>query len=305
MSRATRTFASAVLLLVLGFSLPAAADIADEILAKAIERYRAGETEPAIGGINAALRGRLSSAQLAKAYYYRGLAHRRAGRPSDAISDLTQSLSAGGLSDAERADATDNLHAVYRELGSGVSANAAYAAPDTSKRTTAPPTESARTWAPSDVAISTGALQEPTPETPAPRPKAWTKQQVALAPLPPARKQSAASAASKPPRATAPPQAAVTPFVTEVSVAPAQDLPPPEIRLLVGEAHSRSEAVALAVRLTSQRGFSLGPRRPQIAETAFADSAIYRVRLGPFANLDDALSLCHSLRDSGYDCVRE
>lgn len=298
MSRAIRTFASAVLLLALGFSAPAAADIADEILAKAIERYRAGEMEPAIGGINAALRGRLSSAQLAKAYYYRGLAHRRAGRPSDAISDLTQALSSGGLSEKETADATESLHAVYRELGAGVRAETA---------SVPPAAEPAKNWAPSDVAIFTGALQESKPETPtpAPRPKAWTKQQVALAPLPPARKQSATSAASKSSRATAPAQAAVTPFVTEVSVAPAQDLPPPEIRLLVGEAHSRSEAVALAVRLTSQRGFSLGPRRPQIAETAFADSAIYRVRLGPFANLDDALEHCRSLRDSGYDCVRE
>ena len=299
MSRATRTFASAVLLLGLGFSMPAAADISDEILAKAIERYHAGETEPAIGGINAALRGRLSGAQLARAYYYRGLAQRRAGRPNDAISDLTQALSAGDLSDPERADATDNLHAVYRELGS-MRAGTASAA---SNATTAPPTEPARVWAPSDVAISTGALQEPKPATPAPRPKAWAKQQVALAPLPPARKQNATLTSSKPSRASAP--AALTPFVTEVSVAPAQDLPPPEIRLLVGEAHSRSEAVALAVRLTSQRGYGLGPRRPQIAETAFADSAIYRVRLGPFASLDEALALCRSLRDSGYDCVRE
>ncbi|CAN1722408.1 SPOR domain-containing protein [Hyphomicrobium sp. 1Nfss2.1] len=295
MSRATRTFASTVFLLALGFSLPAAADIADEILAKAIERYRAGETEPAIGGINAALRGRLSDPQLAKAYYYRGLAHRRAGRPNDAISDLTQALSSGGLSESETTDATESLHAVYRELGTGVRA-------DTASVPAA--AEPARSWAPSDVAISTGALQEPKPEVPAARPKAWAKQQVSLAPLPPARKQSDASTTSKP-RTTASSTAALTPFVTEVSIAPAQDLPPSEIRLLVGQAHSRSEAVALAVRLTSQRGFGLGPRRPQIAETAFADSAIYRVRLGPFANLDDALALCRSLRDSGYDCVRE
>jgi hypothetical protein len=82
--------------------------------------------------------------------------------------------------------------------------------------------------------------------------------------------------------------------------------PPPEIRLLVGAAHSRSEAFALIVRLTSQRGATLGPRRPQIADTTPPGSApLYRLRLGPFADAGHAQSLCRSLNDSGYPCAIE
>jgi hypothetical protein len=89
-----------------------------------------------------------------------------------------------------------------------------------------------------------------------------------------------------------------------VTAAPA---PPPEIRLLVGAAHSRSEAFALIVRLTSQRGAALGPRRPQIADTTPPGTSppLYRLRLGPFADAGHAQSLCRSLNDSGYPCAIE
>jgi cell division septation protein DedD len=93
--------------------------------------------------------------------------------------------------------------------------------------------------------------------------------------------------------------------VTQVSATPAPPPAPAAISLLVGEAHSRNEAFALVVRLTSQRGAELGPRRPQIAETQFADTSIYRLRLGPFTDQSQAMALCRSLRDSGYECVSE
>jgi len=74
-----------------------AADVAEEILAKGIEAYQAGKLEPAIGGINAAMRGRLPAAQMARAYYYRGLAYRKQGNPGRAISDFGSALEYPGL----------------------------------------------------------------------------------------------------------------------------------------------------------------------------------------------------------------
>lgn len=147
---------------------------------------------------------------------------------------------------------------------------------------------------------------------------AWTKQQIALAPLPPvppAKKQTGVSAGPKPvslpvarkPEVSAPassPAPSLAAFVTEVAAAPAATAPT-EIRLLVGEPGSRSEAFELAVRLTSQRGAALGPRRPQIAETRFADASFYRVRLGPFSDAGQAMALCRSLSESGYRCNSE
>jgi hypothetical protein len=112
-----------------------------------------------------------------------------------------------------------------------------------------------------------------------------------------------------PPAPTVAPAApASAPATAPMVPAPVTAAPPapPEIRLLVGVAHSRSEAFALAVRLTSQRG-PLGPRRPQIADTTPPGTSppLYRLRLGPFADAGQAQSLCRSLNDSGYACAVE
>ena len=91
--------------------------MSEEILAKGIEAYQAGKLEPAIGGINAALRGRLPAAQMARAYYYRGLAYRKQGNPGRAISDFGIALDYPGLTDAERSDVQESREAAYREAG--------------------------------------------------------------------------------------------------------------------------------------------------------------------------------------------
>jgi hypothetical protein len=74
---------------------------------------------------------------------------------------------------------------------------------------------------------------------------------------------------------------------------------------MVGESQSRSEAFALAIRLTSQYGPSLGPRKPTIAAGTMADVAVYRVMLGPFADARQAQSVCNSLRSGGYACIAQ
>ena len=73
--------------------------------------------EPALGGINAALRGGLSSGLTARALYYRGLVYRKQGSPGHAISDLTRALDYDGLSEQERSDAMEARTAAYQEAG--------------------------------------------------------------------------------------------------------------------------------------------------------------------------------------------
>ena len=75
---------------------------------------------------------------------------------------------------------------------------------------------------------------------------------------------------------------------------------------MVGEVRSASEAFALSIRLISQRGAALGPRKPEIMHATMANGELlYRLRLGPYAAASDALALCQSLRDSGYACITE
>jgi hypothetical protein len=427
-------------------ALSAETSIADTILDKAIASYRDGNLEPALGGINAALRGGLSSSLTARALYYRGLVYRKQGSPGHAISDLTRALDYDGLSEQERSDAMEARAAAYQEAGVAnqeVVVIAPAATGGDRKPPSQPPPQTTAAIIPPPAANPTttnwgGATQVaanaplPVPTAQAPPLAAWSgttqlaqppkpaKQAEKPAPAPPPKptkeaakqveKPAPAPAPAKPwvteaknppkeaekksppaAKAVTPPKkpavvvakvekpsapvnpsaievtalaplpvsetkvtkvvtakavntpAPVDPFVTQVvavipppppapavmpppspaqAVVPAAPTPatapvmpapvtaapaaPPEIRLLVGAAHSRSEAFALIVRLTSQRGAALGPRRPQIADTTPPGSApLYRLRLGPFADAGHAQSLCRSLNDSGYPCAVE
>ena len=350
-----------------------AADVAEEILAKGIEAYQAGKLEPAIGGINADMRGRLPAAQMARAYYYRGLAYRKQGNPGRAIPDFGSALEYPGLTDAERSDVAESREAAYREAGisegervvavtareTGV-APPASPAPETaglSFQTNTIVTTTASVSAPQPVAKPApspppaqgdwrGSTQTATvapPPTVAPkdlpRPAAapWIDSKpVAVTPLPPVAPTKPASrpvpqsamatlqpAVAAPPPPLAKPRQApaakpLPPFVTQVAaITPAMPVAtaappvmpqaaPPPIHIVVGEVRSRSEAFALSIRLISQRGAALGPRKPEIMHATMANGELlYRLRLGPYAAESDALALCQSLRDSGYPCITQ
>jgi hypothetical protein len=64
--------------------------------------------------------GGLPNAQMARALYLRGAASRRLGKPAQAISDLTTAVwLKGGLSDVDKAKATEERQLAYREAGLG------------------------------------------------------------------------------------------------------------------------------------------------------------------------------------------
>ncbi len=86
--------------------------------------YEAGKYAPAIQSLSSALStGGLSSQQMAKALYYRGAAYRKTGKSAQAISDLTSAVwLKNGLSDADRAAATEQRQGAYKEAGLGTGA---------------------------------------------------------------------------------------------------------------------------------------------------------------------------------------
>jgi SPOR domain len=359
--------------------VPAAAvDVAEEILAKSIEAYQAGKLEPAIGGINAALRGRLPAVQTARAYFYRGLAYRKQGNPGRAISDFSSALEYPGLTDAERSDVAESREAAYREAGIAEGERVVVAAaretsvappaapavetaalsfqtntvvttasvstpPPAAKPASSPPPPTASDWS-----GSTQTAVAASPPTVAPKPTVASKdlpraaaapwvdsKPIEVAPLPPVAPAKPASRPA-PPTATATWQsvAAAPPFLAKPREAPAaKPMPPfvtqvaaitpvlpvataappvvpqaapPPVHIVVGEVSSPSEAFALSIRLISQRGAALGPRKPEIMHATMANGEIlYRVRLGPYPAVSDALARCQSLRDSGYACITQ
>jgi hypothetical protein len=83
--------------------------------------FEAGKFTSAISSLSNALSlGGLSSQQMAKALYYRGVAYRKTGKNAQAISDLTSAVwLKNGLSDADRAAAMENRQGAYQEAGLG------------------------------------------------------------------------------------------------------------------------------------------------------------------------------------------
>ncbi len=145
--------------------------------------FESGKMADAVTQLSTALTaGGLPGNQMAKALYYRGAAYRKQGKPAMAISDLTSALwLKGGLSDSDRALATDARQAAYREAGLGdnapaIQAQQSAAAAPTAAAPAAPaatPAPAAAAW---QTATSSGATSEPvaaltTPAAaPAPKP---------------------------------------------------------------------------------------------------------------------------------------
>jgi hypothetical protein len=84
-----------------------------------VKAYTAGRHQNAIDQLNVALRGGgLSSSEMAKGLYYRGMSYKKINKPGLAISDLTSALwLQNGLSDGERASAEAARAEAYKAAG--------------------------------------------------------------------------------------------------------------------------------------------------------------------------------------------
>jgi tetratricopeptide (TPR) repeat protein len=129
-----------------------------------IKSYQAGKFEPAVQSLSAALRGGgLSSQDMARGLYYRGLAYKKQSKPGLAISDLTSALwLKNGLSDADRQSATAERSDAYKQagLGDGNSGTETVAVvdPNAKQQAAASPTAaSADAASPARTSVSTAA----------------------------------------------------------------------------------------------------------------------------------------------------
>ncbi len=86
-----------------------------------LKSYQSAKFEPAVQSLSAALRGGgLSSQDMARGLYYRGLAYKKQSKPGLAISDLTSALwLKNGLNDADRQSATAERADAYKLAGLG------------------------------------------------------------------------------------------------------------------------------------------------------------------------------------------
>lgn len=306
-------------------SAAASDDAAEKSLSVGINAYRQGSFEASIEAFTEALQGHLSSRQAAKAFYYRGLGYRALGKPGQAISDFDAAIAQpNGLSFSQLADAEDSRTAAQKEAGitaqeSVVSAKAQSGSPIPVSlpppQPVPPRPQSFLTTTSIDPAEAqtAGPISAPTPAWGAasviPRhfeaaaspfatqvlPDPAQRSHSATTPAPFAT-QVLAAIAPQPAPATAP-----QPAVTAVPQSAAAG----GIRVQVARVQTQNEAYALVVRLISQHGAEFDPSMLKIERGVAPDgkTVAYLVRLGPFADADQAQKRCFSLRRTGYDCV--
>jgi hypothetical protein len=298
---------------------PAEAQRAIEAAGKLL---RAGKADQAVQTLTAALAGgNLPPAVMAKALYTRGLAYRRQMKPAQAISDLTSALwLKGGLSTDDRADAMKERAAAYRDAGLTENGEAVATAPASKAHdrsasgkgwvTTASDGQAAK------AGQSGGSWINNLFGWPEPAPKA------AAGPVT-ASIHKSEPAADKPTRA--PRIAKAWSSGTEVHASPEPAAaargprPPPEHKasepkaapraagrygVQLATVRTREEALSLAAKAKREHAAALAAREPEIDQAVLGNmGAFYRVRVGPFATVQESEAVCAKLKGSGFDCM--
>ncbi len=314
----------------LALCCPAVAFAAEAAIPLAQKALKAGKPDLAIKAMNVALASNgLKGAEIARAYYVRGLAQAKARNPAAAIADLSHALWLKGLSDTERAEATAAKAAAYQTAGiadtpaesAPVAAGAAAVAeaativvPEVPATTISKARKSkSKPAAPDAAALEQTASVEALP---------WNAEAASAAPKPTEVAQSESNSFSAvlgslfgggqltAPEASAPPTAEpaklaaveVQPSIAEAAK-PAGKAAKTGLFLQIASLRSEADAQAAAAKLAGDHAATLAG-----VETAIAPSVIgnmgtfYNVRLGPVASKAAGQTLCAQLRREGVDC---
>lgn len=260
----------------------------------------AGNVDPAVTMLTTLISGgNLPASTMARALYLRGTAYRQQSKPALAISDLTSALwLKGGLSDADRADATQQRAAAYSDAGLTDQGQAIASGATRSKAVAA-----SEAPASSGTGFFGGLFGGGAANSPPPAPKE------AAAPVRVNTVKTARAPLPQPTATLAPATATATVAVANAPAPqPKHDTP---VKSGGGQFHSRialvrtkAEAEAVIAKLKFQHAEVLGTKKPDIGETAFGNmGSFYQVRVGPYANANEAQALCGKLKGSGLDCV--
>jgi len=271
----------------------------------------AGKAEQAVQALTVTLAGgNLPPAILAKAFYLRGTAYRQQGKPAQAISDLTSALwLKGGLGGAERADALKQRAAAYSDAGLTESGEAAAAAPVGKAKPWGAETKAADAASKASPPGSGGSdwlanlFNWPAASAPASKAPPVTASIEKSEPPPPLKAPTVASAWSsktevkanveprEEPRAIAP-------------AAPARTTAEGRFKVQLAAVRTQAEAVALAAKAKREQGAALAAREPEIDQAVLGNmGSFYRVRVGPFATMQETQAVCAKLKGSGFDCM--
>ena len=276
--------------------------------------------------------GNLPPAIMARALYLRGLAYRQQSKPAQAISDLTGALwLKGGLTAEDRQDALKQRSGAYADAGLTETGEVAARPPAVAKEAKELP--AAKSW---------GVVTSPTESTPTPTTKSaegggtnWFKNwfNSASAAPPPANTAPPATASiEKVDAAPRAPQAASSARVasawsstTQVkpetapsdvrssNIRPAAEARAPtalpahaegKYRVQLATVRTQQEAATVAAKAKRALAGASAAREPEIDQTVLGNmGSFYRVRVGPFASVQEAQAVCAKVKGTGLDCM--
>ncbi len=283
-----------------------------------IKLYERGRYDKAIPQLTSAIKGGgLSSQDLAKALYYRGLAYQKSNQAANAVSDLTGAVwMDGGLSPGEQQNALAQRGKAYAVLGipdpgpprrgGSAGGTAVAAAPSASggsaggvSTSSGNPLSGVGNFFSNLFGGDSTAAEAPTASvsTPAAPP--------AATPTTGASNRQAAVSGWSSVTATSPAETpTLRPAPRKKTQVARANIPRGNYELQVAAVRSRGAAEELAARLTSAHGSVLGGRAPAIGEKVFGNmGTFYQVSVGPFASERETQPVCSQLKAGGFDCL--
>lgn len=298
---------------------PAEAQRAIEAAGKLLQASKADQAAQSLTATLAG--GNLPPAIMARALYMRGMAYRHQGKPAQAISDLTSALwLKGGLTAEDRQGALKQRSGAYADAGLTDSGEVATAAPAAKEVKGRPVTKS---WG-----VVTTPSDHPAPKTTQTAEGGgnwfnnwfnnWSSSPAQANNGPPA---TASIDKAEPP--ARPAHAPATPRVasawsnkTEVhaetarSGPRAQPGPAPaaraegKYRVQLAIVRTQQEATALAAKAKRALAGALAAREPEVDQAVLGNmGSFYRVRVGPYATVQETQAVCAKAKGTGFDCL--
>jgi cell division septation protein DedD len=226
----------------------------------------------------------------------------------------------GGLADSDRADAMKQRAAAYGDAGLSETGEAAAPA---AKERHASTTGWGTTTSPDEGSTSTGPLggnwfkdwfngwQNNNSSQSEPPPKAATtgsiQKEPAAPPAPPPAAQQPVAPAARVSTAWSSKTEVQPENAALVERGPA---PAPaakfegRFRVQLALVRTEEEARALAVRAKREFAGAFAAREPEIDQTVLGNmGSFYRVRVGPYATMQETQAICARVKGSGFDCM--
>jgi hypothetical protein len=265
------------------------------------------------------LKGGLTDSERKEAIQERSAAYRDAGLPDQAVQTAAKSAAQPDKEETSTPASGNFFSSLFGGGSGGGAQQAAEAAPPPARKTSGVETASVASRTPP--ATATAGWQTSTQQRPgttaaaaptAPAPAATAPQSAARSATAPQAATAApapqrTAAAAPPPPASAPKgwatNTATASGTAAVAAAPAVATGP-SFRVQIATMRTKLDAESLAAQLQSELARDIGSRRPEVVETAGGSlGTIWRVRVGPFAEIEQSQALCAKVRNRGHDCM--